>query len=149
MPMCGRSRHTPAVAYEAMSPFGITWGHLGLLMLPVLIIVAAVLAVVRRRDLTRRVRVVPSATLAAGLWAFFTVGAPVAVPASGYPEGATCLNNAFGDTEALAVSWDSQCGRALARHLVLSGAPSLLMLGVAVWTAGRGVRRRGLRTTPA
>ena len=135
-----------------MSPFGISWGYLAMLLLPLLLIVTVVLAVVRRRGLrSPQMGLLIVAAVAAGLWTFFTVGAPVMVPIPEDPQGAECLVNPFGDNPDQSVYWDSDCGRALARRLIVSGGPSLVMLGATIAATVQGIRlnRRALvRVSP-
>jgi hypothetical protein len=134
-----------AVAFEAMSPFGIMWGYLVLLLLPVLLMASVVLAVVRRRQITSpTLLLLLGAASAAGIWTFFTVGQSVSVPFAGDPQGSECVNNAWGQNPDFSVDWGSDCGRALAQHLFISSAPSLLMLTLVVAGIARAVRvRRG------
>lgn len=125
-----------------MSPLGISWGYLVLLLVPAMVIVAALFAVVRRRDIrSPRVWLLVTAGVAAGMWAFFTVGAPVMVSIPDDPQGAECLVDPFGDNPARTVSWTSDCGQALARHLLASGGPVLLLLGVTAGATVRGLRQ--------
>ena len=130
-----------AMAYEAMSPFGITWASFGLLLLPVLLIASLMLAVVRRREVTSpRLWLLIVAAVSAGLWTFFTVGQSVRVPITDDPQGAECVNNAFGENPDLSVNRGSDCGQALKRHLLISGTPSLLMLALVIAATAQGVR---------
>lgn len=69
--------------------------------------------------------------------AFFTVGAPVMVSIPQDPQGAECPVEPFGDNPSRTVTWTSDCGQAFARHLLTSGGPVLLLLGV---TAGATLR---------
>jgi hypothetical protein len=152
--MTVRPRHLAitmsAMAYEAMSPFGITWAYLGLLLLPVLLTASLVLAVVRRKEVTSpRLLLLIGAAVAAGLWTFFTVGQSVRVPITGDPQGAECVNNAFGENPNLSVDWGSDCGRAFERHLLISGTPSLLMLAFVVIAASQGVRQKRRNGEPS
>lgn len=131
------------MAMGTMSPLGISWGYLVLLLVPAMVIVAALFAVVRRRDIRApRVWLLLTAGVVAGMWAFFTVGAPVMVSIPDDPQGAECLVDPFGDNPARTVSWTSDCGQALARHLVASGGPVLLLLGVTAGATVRGLRQR-------
>ena len=101
-------------------------------------VVSVLFAVVRRRDIRApRVWLLLAAGVTAAMWAFFTVGAPVMVSISQDPQGAECLVDPFGDHPSRTVSWTSDCGHAFARHLLASGGPVLLLLGV---TAGATVR---------
>jgi hypothetical protein len=139
-----------AMAYEAMSPLGITWGYLGLLLLPILLVASLVLAVVRRKEVTSpRLLLLIVAAVTAGLWTFFTVGQSVSVPITDDPQGAECVNNGWGDNPDLSVDWGSACGQALERHLLISGTPSLLMLVVVVAATTRGVRLKRRHSEPA
>lgn len=68
-------------------------------------------------------------------------------PRSQDPQGSQCLVDAFGDNPDRTVSWTSDCGQALARHLLASAEPALLLLGVTVAATARGLRRS--RSRPA
>ncbi|MFT3871158.1 MAG: hypothetical protein QM714_00715 [Nocardioides sp.] len=134
------------MAFDAMSPFGVTWAYLVMLMLMALLVVSLVLVVVRRTELTSPwLLLLIAAAIGAGLWTFFTVGQSVTVPIAQDPEGAVCLIDAWGDNPDLSVDWGSDCGRALRRHLLISSAPSLVMLAVVIAVTAQGVRmkRRG------
>ena len=133
------------MANDAMSPFGISWGYLALLMLPALLVASLALAVVRRRDVAAPgLWLLIAAAIAAGLWTVFTVGGPVMAD---NPRGLECLMNPIGENPDLSVNWDGDCGRALERHLVVSGGPSLLMLGVMAGATVQGLRSN--RRSPA
>lgn len=122
----------------AMSPLGISWGYLVLLLVLAMVIAAALFAVVRRRDIrSPRVWLLLVAGVTAAMWAFFTVGAPVMVSIPQDPQGAECPVEPFGDNPSRTVTWTSDCGQAFARHLLTSGGPVLLLLGV---TAGATLR---------
>jgi hypothetical protein len=130
------------MAYDAMSPFGISWGYLALLLLPVLLAAAVALVAVRRRDTTPHLWLLLLAATAAGAWTFFTVGASVMVPSTQDPQGSECVVNPFGDNPDRVVSWESDCGKALARHMVISAGPTLAMLAVTLAATAQGLRRR-------
>lgn len=131
------------MAMGAMSPLGISWGYLVLLLVPAMVIAAALFAVVRRRDIrSPRVWLLLAAGAAAGTWAFFTVGAPVMVSIPQDPQGAECLVDPFGENPARTVAWTSDCGQAFAAHLLTSGGPVLLLLGVTAGATVRSLRRR-------
>jgi hypothetical protein len=139
------------MAYEAMSPFGITWATLGLLLLMILLIASLVLALVRRKEVTSpRLWLLIVGAVAAGLWTFFTVGQSVTVPITDDPQGAECVLDPWGQNPDRSVDWGSDCGRALERHLLISGTPSLLMLVVVIAATAQGVRlkRRGSEPSP-
>jgi hypothetical protein len=139
------------MAYDASSPFGISWGYLGLLLLPILLIASVVLAIVRRREIrSPKIGLLIVAAVASGLWTFFTVGAPVMVPIPEDPQGAECLLNPFGENPEGRVHWDGDCGQGLIRRLVISGGPSVIMLGITTGAIVQGVvlnRRRRLVTS--
>jgi hypothetical protein len=81
-----------------MSPLGISWGYLALLLVPALVIVAALFVVVRRREIrSPRVWFLVASAVTAGMWTFFTIGAPVMVSIPQDPQGSECLVDAFGD----------------------------------------------------
>jgi hypothetical protein len=136
------------MAYEASSPLGISWGHLGLLLLPILLIASVVLAIVRRREIRSPwIGLLIVGAVASGLWTFFTVGSPVVVPIPGDPQGAECLMNPFGDSPEGQMHWDGDCGHGLARRLVISGAPSVVMFGITAGAIGQGVMLNRRRRT--
>lgn len=130
------------MAYEAMSPLGISWGYLALLLLPILLAALTTLVVVRRGGTAQRTWLLVLVAVAAGTWTFFTIGAAVRVPIPQDPEGAECVVNPFGDNPDGVVPWDSVCGRALSRHLMVSTGPTLVMLGVTISGTALALRRR-------
>ena len=144
----GRAPHTVRMAFDAMSPLGLPWGWLALLVLPLLLAAATTLVVIRRRDVRPRLVLLLVATVAAAVWMLLTVGGSVMVPIPEDPQGADCLVNPFGDNPSREVSWESDCGRALAQHLAVSAGPSLFMLGAIVIVAVRSVRAGKARTLP-
>lgn len=145
-PKCVRSSGMKPImavmAYDAMSPFGISWGYLALLLLLLLLAAMVALAVVRRRDATPRLLLLLLAAAVAGSWTFFTVGASVIVPIPQDPQGAECLVDPIGDNPGRVVSWHSDCGQALAKHMAISAGPTLVMLGATITAIAHGVRRR-------
>lgn len=125
-----------------------------LLLVAGLVIVAALFAVVRRREIrSPRVWLLVAAAVTVGTWTFLTIGATVTVPdPRGDPRGTECVVNPFGDNPDRAVRWSGDCGQALARHLLASGGPSLLMLTISVASTTRALRQsrsRSAHTTAA
>jgi hypothetical protein len=130
------------MAFDAVSPLGVSWGYLVLALLPLLVVAAVALLIVRAWDVSPLVGVLLVATLMAGLWTLLTIGDAVLVPIAQDEDGAECLVNAFGGNADQGVSWGSPCGRGLAGHLVLSAGPTLLMLGITSAATAQGWRRR-------
>lgn len=123
---------------DAPGPLGLSWAGFVLLGVPLLLVLSGASAVVRRSEITSpRLVVVLVAAVAAGMWTLFTAAAPVRVPVAGYPEGSMCIDAGYAP-----VDWSSDCGRAFAQHLVVSGAPTLVMLAVTTGVASSGFRRR-------
>jgi hypothetical protein len=137
-----RSHILAGMAYDAMSPFGISWGLLALLLLPVLVAAMGVLVSVRRREMKPRFLLLLTAAAAAGLWTFVTVGAPVMVPIPQDPQGAECLVDAIGENPDRVVPWQSDCGQALTARMVVSAGPTLVMIGTLTAVIAHGARRR-------
>ncbi len=126
------------------------WGFLSLLLIPVLLVASLVLLVVRCRSMTSRLLLLLLASVAAGVWTFATMGRPVMVSNPEDPQGSECIAGSFERPNDLTVSWDSDCGQALARHLLVSGGPTLVLLGITVTATVQGVRRRwDLRKRPS
>jgi len=97
---------------------------------------------VRRREMKPRLLLLLLAAATAGLWTFFTVGAPVMVQVPQDPQGAECLVDPFGENPGRVVPWQSDCGQALAVHMAVSAGPTLVMLGALIAVTAHGVRRR-------
>jgi hypothetical protein len=129
------------MAHNAPTPFGISWGGLGLLMLPALMVLAASFVVLSRGHMRRTPRAVLVITaVAAGVWTFFTVGASTMITR---PDGvrSECVWDPWGHghgTNAV----DGLCDRALTHQLVFSIGPSTLMLVLTVIGCVAAVRRR-------
>lgn len=132
------------MAYDAMSPLGLSWGYLALLLLPVLLFLVAALAWFRRSNLHHRLWLLLFAALLAGLWTLLRVGSAVKVYDPHDPDGSQCLVDPVGRNPDRVVSWGTDCGHALATHLVLSVGPTLIMIGVLIATLGRAGFRRHL-----
>ncbi len=79
-----------------------------------------------------------AASLLAASWALFTIGDSVRVPIPEDPEGAVCMTSDYWAP----IQWGSDCGRAFARHLMVSVGPSLLMLVVSTGAVASSIRRR-------
>jgi hypothetical protein len=132
------------VAFDAHSPFGIMWGHVGLVVVAILLSSVLLLVLAHRgRVLTVHRGLLVGFALGAVAWTFFTLGAPVMVPSDADPQGAECLVNPIGDNPDYVVPWDTECGRALGRHLASSIGPSIAMVaGTLGATFFAVVRRR-------
>ena len=129
------------MAFDAPSPLGISWGYLALLLLPLLLATTLATVLIRHRFARRRLWLLLLAAGAAGVWTFLTIGASVVVPIPQDPQGAECAMK-VGDNPGGVVPWESDCGKALARHLVISTGPTLVMFGVTIGALAHGLRRR-------
>lgn len=121
----------------------MAWGVVALIVAALAVLAAIALTAISRRDRRRsKVALLLGVAFVAALWTTFTIARPVtAVPFD--PNGMECLLDPFGETGSLTVRWHSDCGQAMARHLVLSVGPSLLVLvGVLVTFVLRLTRGR-------
>ena len=119
------------MAYSTPSPFGVSWGVLGLLQTPLLLLLVIALAVAYRGSIfTGRRGLLVGLTVGAAAWTLFTLGAPVMVADPEDPQGIECVITADDSVERdWVMTWDDDCGHALRNHLVVSVGPSVVMAG--------------------
>ena len=120
------------MADDVDSPFwGLSWAYVGYTVgLAVLVLALTLLVVMGWRDSGWASRLLVLATLACGIWSAFWVATSVHVPNPEDPDGAECLMDPFGDNPDHTIDWDSDCGRALERHLWVSIGPAVVAAGV-------------------
>jgi hypothetical protein len=129
------------MAFDAYSPLGVSWGHLALGLVAILIFAALLLAEVRRRrKLTPWLSWLVLAALAGALWTCLSVGAPVTV------SGAQCVWSPFGEASDNSLDWGNDCDRALLQRVVISAGPSVALLGLVMAAVLRGGRLARVRT---
>lgn len=137
------------MATEAESPFGMPWAYAAMLAAALLVtLVVVVIVVGGKRIRTRHQALLVAALMGAAAWTFFRVGAPVTVAIAADPQGAECVVNALGENPGRSVQWDTRCGKAFTRHLVVTTGPTVA--GVAFCLAmGAWLVRQRRSSVPA
>ena len=122
----------------------MTWAYVGLVAVAALLAAVLLFVATRPRDriISGTSAILVLAALGVGAWTFFTVGSDVRVPIAEDPDGAVCLVDPIGDNPERTVPWDSDCGEALKRQLVISIGPTVAMAGLTLVVTAIDFSRR-------
>jgi hypothetical protein len=140
------------VAFDVLSPLGVSWGTVVLgLVVTMVICAAAATAMAARSVVSRRLSAVMLLAIVAGAWTSFAVTSLTTYPAPFDDDGTTCLADFFSPDDPVDITWDSECGDALKLQLALASVPSLLVLAGSLGIVVVGLRRvrRGDSTSMA